>query len=207
MMSDLPLQPMLTPWLPWHRRMVIILGLSLVVILLGLLSPARVLPPRLLISDGKPGATNYMTESLRALSAARQRITVVMYVIRYDAEGPVAALLQALADAAARGVTVRVVMDQGRDYKTNEPDDKHVEAAAWLRAHGVSVLLDELDRTTHAKAIIVDGRTTVIGSHNWTRYALTQNREWSVVLDDLRFAEELEAQCAVIPGWNSALRP
>jgi phosphatidylserine/phosphatidylglycerophosphate/cardiolipin synthase-like enzyme len=124
-----------------------------------------------------------------------------MYVIRYDDSGPVAALLQALADAAKRGIPVRVIMDQGRDWKTGEPDDKHQLAAQWLRAHHVQVVLDELERTTHAKTIVIDGRTVIIGSHNWTRYALSKNREFLVRLDDKRLAEIIEAECATVPGW------
>ena len=206
-MPELPLQPSMMPWLPWQRRLVIILGLTLIILILGIVAPVRALPPRLLVSDGTPGSTTYLATALRTLSAAQYRITVVMYVIRYDPDGPIAALLQALSDAAARGVDVRVVMDQGRDWKTQEPDDKHVEAMTWLRTHGVTVLLDELDRTTHVKAIVVDGRTLLLGSHNWTRYALTQNREWSVVLDDAAMAADIEAQCATIPGWQQTFRP
>jgi phosphatidylserine/phosphatidylglycerophosphate/cardiolipin synthase-like enzyme len=67
--------------------------------------------------------------------------------------------------------------------------------------------LDELERTTHVKTLVIDGRTLLMGSHNWTRYALTQNREWSVVLDDVHLAADVEAQCATIPGWQPTVKP
>jgi membrane-bound ClpP family serine protease len=117
-MPALPLQPSLTPWLPWQRRLSVILGLAIIVLILGFVASARSNPPRLLVSDGSTGTINYLTAALRAITSARQRITVVMYVIRFEDDGPVTALLQALVDAASRGIDVRVVMDQGRDWKT-----------------------------------------------------------------------------------------
>ena len=97
---------------------------------------------------------------------------------------------------------MQIALDRGRDWKTHEPDSKHVAPAAWLIAHGVRVVLDELERTSHTKAVIVDSRRVVVGSHNWTHSALTANREASLLIDDPALAARLEREMAAIPGWD-----
>ncbi len=199
---SLPLQPTMTPWLPWQRRLLIIGIIFSIILLLGLLSPSRSAPMRFLESEADSNSLQYIQSALRVIDGAEHQLTVVMYVVRYDDTGPVAALLQSVAHAHKRGVAVRVVLDQGRDWNTGEPDSKHKLAEKWLTDHGVPVFLDELDRTTHAKVIVADGRTVILGSHNWTRYALAKNREWSLQVDDPDLARSIEARCATIPGWK-----
>jgi phosphatidylserine/phosphatidylglycerophosphate/cardiolipin synthase-like enzyme len=47
---------------------------------------------------------------------------------------------------------------------------------------GVEVVYDSLSKTTHAKCMVVDGKLTLLGSTNWTYYALTSNNEASVLI-------------------------
>ena len=194
----LPLQPSLTPWSAWQRRTALVGGIMVLVLLLGWFVPKQTQQTRLLDSGDGTGAAGYLDTALRAIRQAKASITVVMYVMRVDDNGPVVGLLSALSQAAERGVAVRVLLDRGTDWKTGEPDAKHVAATTWLRAHGIVVDLDELERTTHAKVIIIDQRRVILGSHNWTRYALTKNREWSVVVDDPDMARAIETACAHI---------
>jgi phosphatidylserine/phosphatidylglycerophosphate/cardiolipin synthase-like enzyme len=197
----LPLQPDLTPWSAGHRRLLVIVLLALVVIVAGAFAQTRREPPRLLGSHGRPGSDDYHTTALRLIAGARARVTVALYVARLDDDGPVMHLIQALSDAARRGVAVRVVLDRGRDWRTGELDAKHVEVAERLRRAGVRVVLDEDDRTTHAKVLVVDDHQVVVGSHNWTRSALTANREWSLLIDDPEIAARIQSELATLPGW------
>ncbi|MBN8527187.1 MAG: hypothetical protein J0M02_17785, partial [Planctomycetes bacterium] len=142
----------------------------------------------------------YPREARRLIDGAHERLWMAMYVIRVD-DGPVGGLLQALADAAARGVDVRVCLDRGSGFD-GEPDPKHESPAAWLSAHGVRVVLDEERRTTHAKVLIADGRRILSGSHNWTRSAFMSNRELSWLVEDPRAARRLEAWLGEVPGWH-----
>jgi phosphatidylserine/phosphatidylglycerophosphate/cardiolipin synthase-like enzyme len=207
-----PLQPRLRPTPPWLSRLLLLCGLIVAMLALGLADQLRRRPPELLLSDGHP------LEAARALerrfAAARTRIWVAMFVIRCEtdpdqasaaADDPVVALLRALAAARARGVDVRVCLDYGRDRDTGEVEDKHVIAQAWLARHGIPVVLDEEATTTHAKVVLIDARWVVLGSHNWTRSALTRNREASVLLDDAAVAQRVaEEVFARIPGWQES---
>jgi phosphatidylserine/phosphatidylglycerophosphate/cardiolipin synthase-like enzyme len=120
-------------------------------------------------------------------------------VLRPD-DGVIGSLLDGLVAAAARGVEVRVVLDRGAGWD-GEADIKHEAPAAWLTAHGVRVVLDEEAITSHAKVLVVDGRLILAGSHNWTRSAVTRNRELSWLIDDAGAAAEVERWLAAIPGW------
>ena len=204
----LPLQPDLRPTPPWLGRRLAALALTAAVLVVGLVSGARRRPPEVLLSDGHPYA--YLRAVERRIATARERVWVAMYVIYLDGDPdlaapdePAPALLRALAAAAARGLDVRIVLDYGRNRATGEIEPKHVAAQTWLAAHGVRVVLDELERTTHVKAVVIDQRWVVMGSHNWTRSAITSNREVSLLMDDPTLAATLAREVfARVPGWD-----
>lgn len=199
---SLPLQPDLHPWPPGLRRIAIVLALAAGIVLLGFVAPSRGRPPELIL--GGPGRElAYARAAERLIASARRRCWLAMYVVRPD-DATVGALLDALAAARGRGVDVRVLLDLGLP-RDGIADDKHVAPASWLAAHGIPVLLDEPDRTTHAKVLLVDDGV-LVGSHNWTRSALATNREAAVRLDDGAAAAEVAAWFAEVPGWAGAAR-
>jgi phosphatidylserine/phosphatidylglycerophosphate/cardiolipin synthase-like enzyme len=120
---------------------------------------------------------------LDALEAAQRSVHIVMYRMSYYGSYPTSlsnALLDALVSASARGLDVRVVLDDCSFY----PDSlrANLEAALWLHFQGVDVRLDPPAATTHAKLVILDGETVVLGSTNWNYYALERNVEASVAI-------------------------
>lgn len=195
---SLPLQPSGQPWSPGLRRAALILLLAAGVLLLGVLAPARGRPPQLILG-GPDRELDYVREARRLIDGARQRIWLSMYVLRPD-DSVIGSLLDGLAAAAARGVDVRVALDRGAGWD-GQPDNKHEAPAAWLAAHGVRAVLDEEEVTSHAKVLVVDGRMVLAGSHNWTRSAVTRNRELSWLIDDAGSAAAIEAWLGAIPGW------
>jgi phosphatidylserine/phosphatidylglycerophosphate/cardiolipin synthase-like enzyme len=203
-MSELPLQPSLRPLSPRLRQFGALAALVGVALALGIASRPATPPPRLL-SGGLDHIDSYGRVVDRLIRGAEHRVWVMLFVMYLGEEDdhPVNALCQALADARARGVDVRVVLDLGRDWETQEIDDKHESPVAWLRAHGVPVMVDELERTSHAKLVLVDDEVVVLGSHNWTRSALTANRETSLLLHDRRLLVQLEALFLSVPGFTA----
>lgn len=88
-----------------------------------------------------------------------------------------AAAVQALADAAGRGVAVDVVIPaSGRSAATTAAAGRLAAAGARVRALPSPVV--------HAKAVVADGRRLYVGSANLTAGSLDANRELGVVLDD-----------------------
>jgi len=93
---------------------------------------------------------------------------------------------QSLANAAYRGVKVRVIL---------EPRvDSNYETASFLADRGVEVRWATLDFTnTHSKYAVIDGETVIVGSANWSKHAMESNREAGVVVQDARIAQDFSA--------------
>ena len=194
----LPLQP----GRPWTRGWQVLVGFMVfagLLLALGLVGLQRRPPATLLITEpGQP--LRYARAAERAIASARHRVWVMQYVVRLD-DGPVLALMEALAAAKARGVEVRVVLDRGLLYGTTDPDLKNDSAAAWLQAHGVEVVWDEVATTSHAKLVLVDDDVVLMGSHNWTRAALTSNREVSMAVHGPQEIAAIAQFFHNVTGW------
>jgi phosphatidylserine/phosphatidylglycerophosphate/cardiolipin synthase-like enzyme len=109
--------------------------------------------------------------------------------------------MQLLADARARGLDVRVVVDRS-DPAATWPGPDNSPAITWLRQHDISVYEDELHVTTHGKVLLID-QTAVVGSHNWTATALTRNRELSMLSKDAHAVVQLASRFEAVFNQTS----
>lgn len=104
-------------------------------------------------------------------------------------------LAAALADASARGVSVRICLNYNDHYEENQA------AQATLRGFGVPFCLlhgrSGVASKMHHKFAVIDRHTVAAGSYNWTLESEERNYENLVVLRDPRvaaaYAEEFEA--------------
>ncbi len=115
------------------------------------------------------------------LGRAAKSIRVAMYLID-PGEGkdhPVNQLLDALAQARRRGVSVEVVVECPWEKKAPSLKRKNAAALDRLRRQGVSAVFDEPRHCLHDKLVVIDDRVVFIGNHNWTREALTIHDEVS----------------------------
>lgn len=131
---------------------------------------------------------DYFPRVLALIAGARTEVFAVLYLVGDPVQERPKALLGALAAAQARGVEVSVLLDREAD----EPD-RNAAAAAFLEKAGVRVRFDEPDRTTHAKALVVDAETVVLGSANWTQAALKHNREAGAEIRSRAIARRLRS--------------
>ncbi len=136
----------------------------------------------------------YFPTLLGRIAQAKQSIDLAMYVFLVNpdhAENRPLQIVQALLAAKDRGVAVRVVMElAAADHSIN---DSNRAAVAALAAGGIAVRFDAPDTTSHMKMAVIDGRYSLLGSHNLTQSALKYNRELSVLIDDPAVARELRA--------------
>lgn len=163
---------------------------------------------RLVLSPDEPRAL------AEALASARVSLDVAM--LRADPQSPT---IDALVAAARAGARVRLLLDARHDDGTNRETAQRLNALGQREGLNVSAKLDRSDRTLHAKAFVLDGTTSYVGSMNWVRPAWEDNREAGVLVDDEALAawlthefeqdwneKEEEARAEVpAPGWWAVL--
>ena len=119
----------------------------------------------------------------QAMETALDELLICVFTISDDR------LSDAIQRAHRNGLTVRVLSDNDKMHDRGNLLER-------LADSGVNVRIDRSPEHMHHKFMVVDGRTVLTGSYNWTRSAETRNEENLVVLDDPvlagRFAEEFE---------------
>ena len=144
----------------------------------------------------------YFQTTINELTQAKESIYVVMYLASFDPTEPnsqVSQLLKGLVDAKNRGVQVKVILDQNLDF-TDEPGpneiykNKNQAAFEYLRANNIEVFYDIAQIYTHAKAIVIDQKTSILGSTNWSKASLTKNNEANTLIRSKEYAQSLIQQ-------------
>jgi cardiolipin synthase A/B len=127
------------------------------------------------------------------LSSAATTIEIGVYTLTGDR------IASVLADAAQRGVRVRILLDGG-PVGGIEDDEHRIIGGLLLAGAEVRWLSGGSDvvkryRYLHAKYVIVDARAAWIGSENFGDAAFSTkrdgNRGWSVLLEDEELAKAL----------------
>jgi len=86
-------------------------------------------------------------------------------------------LLDAIVAAKHRGVTVRIIMEEGRN-------DNEVVGLEFAKENIPICWMDSrFFATLHNKAFIADGRIVLICSVNWSEESISENREAGVVIE------------------------
>jgi phosphatidylserine/phosphatidylglycerophosphate/cardiolipin synthase-like enzyme len=119
------------------------------------------------------------------IASAQTSIDLTMYELLDPA---VTSLLE---QAAARGVKVRVILDQNYKQQANQPayDD--------LAANGVAVhWANPVYACTHQKTITVDGRSSAVMTLNFTPRYYRTSRDFAVITDDAADVAAIETTFA-----------
>jgi phosphatidylserine/phosphatidylglycerophosphate/cardiolipin synthase-like enzyme len=106
---------------------------------------------------------------VREVKKARREILVQAYSFTSDA------ITSALVEAKKRGVHVEILLD-----KSNEVE-RYSELRVFLD-HGLAPLIDANHAIAHNKIMIVDQRTLITGSFNFTNQAEGENAENLLVI-------------------------
>jgi phosphatidylserine/phosphatidylglycerophosphate/cardiolipin synthase-like enzyme len=136
--------------------------------------------------------TQYFEVAKKLIQEAKHSIQVMMFEMGYYDQYPNTPsnlLIKELMNATKRGVKVEVILEvkEGEDRTTKR--NRHTGKV--LSEGGVEVIYDPLSKTTHAKLMVVDGQLSLLGSTNWTYYALTSNNEASVLIRSQELARAI----------------
>ncbi len=114
----------------------------------------------------KGGATDAV---IRELKAARREVLVLAYSF---SSKPIA---EALIEAKTRGVQVEIILDRSNEQESYSD-------LAFFEEQGLAPLIDAQHAIAHNKLMIIDQRTLIAGSFNFTHQAEAENAENLLVL-------------------------
>lgn len=126
---------------------------------------------------------NYPKLVIPLIKSAKNSIKIVVFDWRWyanDPANPCQLFNSAIVDARRRGVSVRACVNSK-------------EILNPLIENGIEARIPISKNLMHAKFLIVDDTILVIGSHNFSQSAFTQNMETSLIIDDIEQTKDLVA--------------
>lgn len=125
----------------------------------------------------KGGCTETVVENL---NKARSNVLVQAYSFT---SAPIA---KALVDARKRGVHVEVILDK------SQRTEKY-SSADFVAHAGIPTYIDAKHAIAHNKIMVIDGKTILTGSFNFTKAAEENNAENLLVIQDATLAAKYAA--------------
>ena len=122
----------------------------------------------------KGGCTEAVVE---ALGKANRSVIVQAYSFT---SAPIA---KAIVDAKRRGVRVEVILDK------SQVTEKY-SSADFLAHEGVPTYIDSAHAIAHNKVMVIDDKTVLTGSFNFTKAAEESNAENLLVIQDAKLASK-----------------
>lgn len=162
-------------------------------------APGKVVADKPSVDAGYPSCTvtplmnqEFFPVLLRAVDEAQDEILIAVFAFKTGghATSRPDRLLEHLAQAAARGVDVKIILENAAD-PADSISRQNTKTKNLLEKRGVKVYMDSPSRTTHTKLVVVDQRLVFIGSHNFTASALKHNNEMSVMIEKSDLAKNV----------------
>jgi phosphatidylserine/phosphatidylglycerophosphate/cardiolipin synthase-like enzyme len=110
---------------------------------------------------------------LQLIAEAKQSIHIAMFTFTHPQ------IIQALIESAQKGVEVQLSLD----YFTARGASK--KAIEQLQLHNIPVHLSSGKQLLHHKWALLDGKTLIVGSANWTKAAFERNCDFILTLTPL----------------------
>lgn len=104
-----------------------------------------------------------------------------------------APIAKALVDAEKRGVKVQVILDK------SQRTEKY-SSADFVQRAGIPTWIDAKHAIAHNKIMVIDGKTILTGSFNFTKAAEESNAENLLVIQDAALAAKYTA------NWQAHLK-
>ena len=126
---------------------------------------------------------NYLPELISLINSAQKTLDIFMYSARIypDYEEDIGEyILKPLRKAIKKGVKVRIILEASDWNKDNAL--KNSLFGNEIRKAGGEVVYDPTSITSHDKLIVIDSIYTLVGSMNWSFFALQSNNEASVLV-------------------------
>jgi len=118
-------------------------------------------------------------EIIDLINNAENSIDIEMYVFTSKD------VIEALERARNRGIKIRIILE--RDTIGGGNSETYFDLAS--KGFNIRYASDTY-KLTHSKIMIIDDKIVFVGSHNFSNSAIYENREASVIINDIKTAEE-----------------
>lgn len=131
----------------------------------------------------------YVDVLQQEISRAKKSITACLYVFSVSPTRPQSEsmkIIDALVAAQARGVKVEVILDAGQEWRGEDVVEAGKNQVAYevLAGRGVDVFFTTAAAVVHAKAVVFDRSSVLLGSTNWSEAAFSRNIEANALIRD-----------------------
>ncbi|MEC0369003.1 phospholipase D-like domain-containing protein [Paenibacillus chibensis] len=144
-------------------------------------------------ASSKSGKTNVQTYFVQngdhpeqaiigLINDAKSTLDVAVYSLNYDP------IVDAIADAAGRGVRVRLVTDQ--EHANSK--EKQQNALKRIMKAGVPVKVSSHKGKMHLKMLIADGKSVEAGSFNYLKSSVKENDDVVLIIHDEEVGKKFE---------------
>jgi len=132
---------------------------------------------------------------------ATQSMDIEIYTIYRYSYGPIYDFHQAIYKAAARGVRVRMLIDN-EIFQYTDPETGQQPTRELMDEFDANENIEvrQLSEPMHSKVIIVDNKMAYVGSANQSTTAMDSNREVGLLIRSSELAQALEAIFEA--GWT-----
>lgn len=189
-------------------KRVLLLVLLLAAFFTGLCVGRYLYRPEPTVSEVPVLDRDYYASALSLIKNAEHSVHLLMFELFYYPEyqgSKTNTLLNELANAHSRGVEVKVCVEGGEDYLGEAFFKKQFRGCEYLDERGVEMRVDPEDVTTHAKLLIADRRTVLLGSTNWSYYAMEKNSETNILIESPSIASSFDKYFNRVWGSSSPL--
>ena len=101
-----------------------------------------------------------------------------------------------LIDASRRGVRVRVLTNSLESADQIAEHAGYVNERRWILRAGIELFELQGRNILHAKSLVVDGQTAMVGSYNWDMLSERRNSEVAIIVTDCRIASQVSHSIA-----------
>lgn len=115
-------------------------------------------------------------------------------------------LKRILIAARNRGVQIRILTNSLESTDQIVAHSAFANERRWLLRHGIQLFEFRGPHTLHAKLITIDGKVSVIGSHNLDYLSERRNSEVALLVSDSTFTESVQAIYNILLRQSTSLQ-
>lgn len=142
---------------------------------------------------------SFLTEMIKETTTS---LRIIMFFMKYDDDKnyPTDELINEIINKKQNNVDIKVILDKDSESQVYGSRFINAEVYQKFTDNNIEVRYDKIDKLTHTKLVVSDGRHVVLGSHNWTAGSFYVYDDTSIYIDSVELAKFYESEFE--KRWN-----